>query len=123
MCPNQIIGSRGFVALFEGFIYNKVRKACKNIVIKIFVHSIGLMLMIVGTYYLITSFISPVGTFGLLLMFLSGVILLSQTQLSAENFILIILGLLAISIMFTFQIRDNLIVNLEQENLRSDKDG
>ena len=77
MCASQIIGTRGFIALFEAVIYNKVRKACKNIVIKIIIHSIGLMLMITGMFYLITSFISPIGIFGLLLMFVGFVVFMT----------------------------------------------
>jgi hypothetical protein len=61
--------------------------------------------------------------FGLLLMMISGIMLLSISQLSAENFIFVIFGLLAISIMFAFQIRDNLIISLEKENKRSDNNG
>lgn len=60
---------------------------------------------------------------GFLIMVLSGTILLSQTQLSSENVILVILGLLIISILFAFQIRDNLILSLEPENKRSDNNG
>ena len=74
MSANQIIGTRGYIALFEGFLYKKVRKACKNIVIKIFVHSIGLMLMIIGMYFLINFFTSMIGAGGLLLMFIGFVV-------------------------------------------------
>lgn len=77
MCASQIIGTRGFVALFEAVVYNKVRKACKNIVIKILVHSIGLILMITGMFYLITSFIFPIGNFGLILMFVGFIVFIT----------------------------------------------
>jgi len=77
MSGNQIIGTRGYIALFEGIIYKKVRKACKNIIIKIFVHSIGLILMIIGMYYLMTSFTSPIGAGGLLLIFIGFIVFIT----------------------------------------------
>jgi hypothetical protein len=61
--------------------------------------------------------------FGFLLMLLSGMVLLSTTMLSSENVVLAILGLLSISIIFVFQIRDNLILSLEPEDVRSDNNG
>jgi len=62
----MVIGTAGFVAWFEAIIYNKVRKACKNIFLKIFVHLLGLSSMILGIYFLIVtipSFLSIVGMF------------------------------------------------------------
>jgi hypothetical protein len=62
----QIIGTKGFVAWFYAVIYNKVRKACKNIFVKISVHLLGIVLMILGAYFLILtmpSFTSIVGLF------------------------------------------------------------
>jgi hypothetical protein len=62
----MIIGSAGFIAWFEGIIYNIVSKACKNIFVKIFVHSLGLIFIILGIYLLITtmpSFTSVLGLF------------------------------------------------------------
>ena len=47
-----VIGTEGFVAWFYAIIYNRVRKACENIFIKIFVHIIGLTSMIIGLYFL-----------------------------------------------------------------------
>ena len=61
--------------------------------------------------------------FGFLIVMLSGIILLSITQLSAENVFLVILGLIAISIMFAFLLRDSLILSLELDNIRSDNRG
>lgn len=61
--------------------------------------------------------------FGFLLMVLSGIVLLSFSELSAENVVFVIFGLLAISIMFAFQFRDHLIVSIESEDSGSDNNG
>ena len=74
---SQIIGSRGHIAWFEGIIYNRVRKACKNLAIKILVHSIGLILMVIGLFYLITTFPSIMSVGGLLLMFIGFVVFMT----------------------------------------------
>jgi hypothetical protein len=57
------------------------------------------------------------------MMIFSGIVLLSFSELSAENVIIIILGLLVISIMFAFQFRDQLIVSFESEDSGSDNNG
>ena len=65
----MVIGTAGLVAWFEAIIYNKVRNACRNIFIKIFVHLLGLIFIIFGMYYLIAtmpSFTSIAGLFLLL---------------------------------------------------------
>ncbi|NPD87835.1 MAG: hypothetical protein HGN29_03880 [Asgard group archaeon] len=56
-------------------------------------------------------------------MVLSGIVLLSFSELSAENVVFVIFGLLAISIMFAFQFRDHLIVSIESEDSGSDNNG
>ena len=61
--------------------------------------------------------------FGFLMMVFSGIILLSFSELSAENVIFVILGLLVISIMFAFQFRDQLIISIESEDSGSDNNG
>ena len=45
---NGAIGTEGFVAWFYAIVYNYIRRACKNFLIKLFVHSIGLTLIIIG---------------------------------------------------------------------------
>ena len=62
----MVIGKAGFIAWFEGIMYNRVRKACKNMFIKIFIHLLGLILIILGIYLLIVtmpSFTSIAGMF------------------------------------------------------------
>ena len=59
-----IIGTEGYIAWLYGIIYLKIRNACKNIFVKMFVHSIGLILGIIGIFYLIAtipSFLSVLG--------------------------------------------------------------
>jgi hypothetical protein len=56
-------------------------------------------------------------------MILGGVILLSSSELSAENVVFAFLGLLIISIIFMFQFRDNLVNSFEVEDSRSDNNG
>lgn len=63
----MIIGERGFIAWFEAVIYNKIRRTCKNIFLKIFVHSISVLLMMAGIYFLITTMPSMTGIVGLFL--------------------------------------------------------
>ncbi|KYK24201.1 hypothetical protein AYK24_06415 [Thermoplasmatales archaeon SG8-52-4] len=45
--------AKGQVSWFEILIYTYVRRACKNIFVKIFVHIVGLILMVLGIYLLI----------------------------------------------------------------------
>jgi hypothetical protein len=66
----QAIGTKGFVAWFEAVIYNKIRKACKNILVKIFVHSAGLLFMVAGIYFLIVTIPSFTSMAGLFLIFM-----------------------------------------------------
>jgi hypothetical protein len=64
----MIVGERGFIAWFEAIIYNKIRRACKNIFAKIFVHIVGMLLMIGGIYFLITTMPSMTSVAGLFLI-------------------------------------------------------
>ena len=66
----MVVGTEGFVAWFEAIIYNKIRRACKNIFLKIFVHSIGVLLMLAGIYFLITTMPSITSIAGLFLFFI-----------------------------------------------------
>ena len=52
---DQVVGTSGFVAWFYAIIYNRFRKAYKNLIVKIFVHILGLILMISGSYLLIVT--------------------------------------------------------------------
>lgn len=69
-----IIGTEGFVAWFYAVIYNRIRNACKNILVKITVHIIGLITMVLGFYFFIVNMPSLKSIAGLFLMFIGLVI-------------------------------------------------
>ena len=62
------VGTRGFIAWLYAVIYNPMRNACKNIYIKTVVHTIGIIVMIAGIYFLITTMPSLAGIAGLFLI-------------------------------------------------------
>jgi len=72
----QIIGTKGFVAWFEAVIYNRIRKACKNILVKISVHLLGLIFMMIGIYFLIITMPSFTSIAGLFLILIGLVVFL-----------------------------------------------
>ena len=74
MGVGQTIGTGGFISWFYAVIYVNIRRVCKNIVIKFFIHSVGLLLMIIGLYFLIALFLSPPSIVGLFLTFIGFVI-------------------------------------------------
>jgi hypothetical protein len=80
----MVYSGRGFVTWFEIFIYNKIRKACKNTIIKIFVHSLGLIFMIVGIYYLFATIPSFTSIFGMFLSFVGFVVFLIPLSVEKE---------------------------------------
>ena len=63
----MVIGTRGFVAWLEAGLYVRIREACKNIFTRICVHAIGLVLIIVGLYFLIATMPSMTSVAGLFL--------------------------------------------------------
>ena len=70
----MVVGTKGFISWFEALIYNKIRDACKNIYVKISVHTIGILLMVVGIYFLITTMPSLASITGLFLIIIGLVI-------------------------------------------------
>ena len=74
MVSNGIIGTGGFVAWFYAVIYNRIQNACNNIIIRIFVHLIGLIATIIGLYFLITTMPSFTSIGGMVLIFMGLVI-------------------------------------------------
>ncbi len=66
----MVYGKAGFVAWFYAVIYVRLRDACKNIYIKILVHSIGVITIIVGMFYLITAMPSITSLYGMFLVFI-----------------------------------------------------
>lgn len=64
----MVLGTRGFIAWFEAGVYDKLRNACKNIFMKIFVYGIGVLVMLFGLYYLLIAMPSLTSIVGLLLL-------------------------------------------------------
>ena len=71
------IGTKGFVTWFEIEIYEKVRKTCKNLYIRLLVHSLGLIAMIIGLYFLLTNNPSLKSILGLFLIIFGSVIFIT----------------------------------------------
>jgi|GEM_PF-1519158 len=74
MSNGGAVGSGGFIAWFYAVIINRVQKSCKNIFVKISVHIIGLISMIFGLYFFVTTMPSVTSVIGLLLMLIGLVI-------------------------------------------------
>lgn len=70
----MVYGKAGFIAWFYAIIYNRIRGACKNIYAKILVHSIGVITIVVGMFYLITAMPSITSILGLFLILIGLVI-------------------------------------------------
>jgi len=70
----MVIGKAGFIAWFYAVIYVEVRKACKNIKIKIMVHTLGLILIFFGIYFLFTNIPSYTSIGGLFSALIGSVI-------------------------------------------------
>ena len=66
----MVYGKAGFIAWFYAIIYNRLRDACKNIYVKLLVHSIGIITIVVGMFYLITAMPSITSIFGMFLVFI-----------------------------------------------------
>jgi hypothetical protein len=70
----MVYGREGFVAWFYAIVYKKIQSICKNIYIKIGIHSIGMIMMVFGAYLMITAMPSLTSILGMLLMFLGIVV-------------------------------------------------
>ena len=70
----MIYGKAGFIAWFYAIIYVRLRESCKNIYVKILVHSIGVIAIVVGLFYLITTMPSMTSILGMILVFIGLVI-------------------------------------------------
>lgn len=70
----MVYGKAGFVAWFYAVIYVRLRESCKNIYVKILVHSIGVIAIVVGLFYLITTMPSMTSILGMFLVFMGLVI-------------------------------------------------
>jgi len=70
----MVYGKAGFIAWFYAIIYVRLRESCKNIYVKIVVHSIGVIAIVVGLFYLITTMPSMTSICGMFLVFMGLVI-------------------------------------------------
>ena len=70
----MVIGTRGFIAWFEAIMYQKIREVCKNIYIKLFIHTVGLLVVIGGIYFFIATMPSLISVAGLFLTIIGLVI-------------------------------------------------
>ena len=80
----MVYSGAGFLAFFEIYVYNKIRNACKNIIIKIFVHLVGLIFMMVGIYFLIATIPSFTSIGGMFLIFVGLVVFLIPIGVCTE---------------------------------------
>jgi len=71
---DQIIGTDGFVAWFYSIIYMRIVRACRYNIIRILIHSIGLLLTILGLYAFITIIPSITSALGIFII-LGGVVI------------------------------------------------
>ena len=81
----MVYGSRGQIAWFYGIVYEWVRNTCKNIYIKIIVHSIGIILMVFGLFYFITYFMAPGSAYGMIMMFAGLIIFLTPLGVDSSG--------------------------------------
>ena len=81
----MIYGKAGFIAWFYAVIYVRLRDACKNIYVKIVVHSIGVIAIVVGLFYLITTMPSMISIFGMFLVFIGLVIFFIQLGVDSSG--------------------------------------
>ncbi|UCD13628.1 MAG: hypothetical protein JSW60_08740 [Thermoplasmatales archaeon] len=80
----MIYSKAGFVGWFYAIIYNRIRESCKNIYLKLLVYSIGLLAMIIGMFYFITTFPSGTSILVIVLIFIGFVIFL--TPLGVDSY-------------------------------------
>jgi len=70
----MVYGKAGFIAWFYAIIYVRLRESCKNIYVKILMHSIGVIAIVVGLFYLITTMPSMISILGMYLVFIGLVV-------------------------------------------------
>ena len=78
------IGTKGFVVWFFILIYMRVVQACKNNFIRMFIHSIGLIITIFGLFFLISIIPSIISIIGMFLVFIGIVIFVTPFGVNAE---------------------------------------
>ena len=82
---HQIIGTRDFIAWFYAIIYMRVVRVCKKyFFVKITIHTIGLIIIIIGLYAFITSILLKLSIYGLFLIFAGIIIFVIPFGVNAE---------------------------------------
>ena len=81
----MVYGKAGFIAWFYAVIYNRLRDACKNIYVKLLVHSIGIITIVVGMFYLITAMPSITSIFGMFLVFIGFIFFLIPLDIDSSG--------------------------------------
>ncbi len=81
----MIYRKAGFMGWFYTIIYNRIRESCKNIYLKLLVHSIGLLATIIGMFYFITTIPSGTSILGMVLIFIGFVIFLTPIGVDSSG--------------------------------------
>jgi hypothetical protein len=67
-------GDKGFVAWFEGIVYNGMVDACRVRGVRILVHAIGLIVLLLSLYVFVVAMPSFASVAGLLMSFVGAVV-------------------------------------------------
>lgn len=81
---NTTIGTKGFVAWFYAVIYMRIVCACKNIFVRITIHSIGLIAIIIGLFALISTMPSSTSIIGLFMILIGIVVFVTPFGANVE---------------------------------------
>ena len=79
----MIVGSKGQITLLNGFFYKWIRQGCKNLYIKLIIHSIGLIVLLMGISLFICYIVKPLSVLGIFLSFIG--LFLFLTPFGIEN--------------------------------------
>jgi len=79
-----VVGTKGFVAWFYILVYSRIVKACKNIYVRIIVHSLGLIVTISGLFAFIATMPSLTSALGLFLLLIGLVVFVIPFGVNAE---------------------------------------
>ena len=82
---NDVIGSDGFVAWFYAIFYMKVVKACRNIVVRMFIYSIGIIIIIIGLFYFILTMPSIISIIGMFMILIGVIVFITPFGVNAEH--------------------------------------
>ena len=69
MAVEGIFGTGGFVVWFYMLIYLAIRKRCTNIYMKLFIHTLGVIIILIGWTLFVKPMLSFVSVPGLFIIF------------------------------------------------------